>query len=79
MPAILEEHIAQFVTGLKNKNEEVRNKCAFELYKFAITELREMAQEDNTYFVDKFNHYIFEMVSSSDLNERKGGILAIGN
>ncbi|KAK3104575.1 hypothetical protein FSP39_005244 [Pinctada imbricata] len=77
MPAMLEEHIAQFVAGLKNKNEEVRNRAAFDLYKFAITELREMAAEDNTYFVDKFNHYIFEMVSSSDLNERKGGILAI--
>ena len=28
--------------------------------------------------MDEFNHQIFEMVSSSDVNEKKGGILAIG-
>ena len=35
------------------------------------------ADELNT-FLDEFNHQIFEMVSSTDMNERKGGILAIG-
>jgi len=28
--------------------------------------------------MDDFNHHIFEMVSGSDVNEKKGGILAIG-
>ncbi|XP_062572359.1 serine/threonine-protein kinase mTOR-like [Saccostrea cucullata] len=73
----LQEIISQFVTGLKNKNEDVRNKSAMDLYRFVVTELREMPSEYHTTFMDKFNHFIFEMVSSSDMNERKGGILAI--
>lgn len=42
------------------------------------TELREMSQEELASFLDEFNHIIFEMVSSNDVNEKKGGILAIG-
>lgn len=34
-------------------------------------------QEDVVAFVDELNHQIFEMLSSSDVNEKKGGILAI--
>ncbi|XP_050412148.1 serine/threonine-protein kinase mTOR [Patella vulgata] len=67
----------QFVTGLKNRNEEIRNKTVNDLHLFVSTELREMPTEEHTSFMDNFNHHIFEMVSSSDVNERKGGILAI--
>jgi FKBP12-rapamycin complex-associated protein len=42
------------------------------------TELREVSVEELTSFMDDFNHHIFEMVSGSDVNEKKGGILAIG-
>lgn len=38
----------------------------------------EFFQDELTNFLDEFNHQIFEMVSSPDMNERKGGILAIG-
>ena len=41
------------------------------------SELREATQEDVVSFVDDMNHQIFDMVSSSDVNEKKGGILAI--
>lgn len=41
------------------------------------SELREALQEDVILFVDNLNHQIFDMVSSSDVNEKKGGILAI--
>lgn len=41
------------------------------------TELREVSAEERTAFNDEFNHHIFEMVSSSDSNEKIGGILAI--
>ena len=41
------------------------------------SELREALQEDVVSFVDDLNHHIFDMVSSSDVNEKKGGILAI--
>ncbi|XP_054720357.1 serine/threonine-protein kinase mTOR-like [Uloborus diversus] len=68
-----------FVSGLKSKNEEVRLKTTRDLHHYITTELREMSTEDVTVFLDEFNHHIFEMVSSSDANDRKGGILAIVN
>ncbi|KAK7093536.1 serine/threonine-protein kinase mTOR-like isoform X2 [Littorina saxatilis] len=67
----------QFITGLKNRNEDVRLKTANDLYHFVINELRELPQAEITLFLDDFNHHVFEMVSSSDMNERKGGILTI--
>ncbi|XP_071144772.1 serine/threonine-protein kinase mTOR-like isoform X1 [Mytilus edulis] len=67
----------QFIAGLKNRNEETRIKTANDLHRFVSTELREMPFEEHTAFMDKFYHQIFELVSSSDLNEKKGGILAI--
>ena len=71
--------MAQFITGLKNRSEEVRLKTANDLYHFVTNELRELPQNDISLFLDEFNHHVFEMVSSSDMNERKGGILTIGN
>ena len=68
----------QFVSGLKSRNEETRNKAARELNHYVTTELREVSENDLTTFMDEFNHHIFEMVSSPDVNEKKGGILAIG-
>ena len=67
-----------FVTGLKQRQEDFRFKTAVELHHFVVTELREMPQDEVATFMDEFNHHIFEMVSSSDVNERKGGVLAIG-
>lgn len=37
-----------------------------------------LSQDEATTFYDELNHHIFELVSSSDVNEKKGGILAIG-
>lgn len=64
--------------GLKNKNEDVRNKFVMDLYRFVVIELREMFFEYYIIFMDKFNYFIFEMVFSLDMNECKGGILVIG-
>ncbi|XP_054269929.1 serine/threonine-protein kinase mTOR-like [Macrosteles quadrilineatus] len=66
-----------FVRDLKSRNAEVRSKAAQDLYRYVKTELREVSAEDLTSFMDDFNHHIFEMVSGSDVNEKKGGILAI--
>lgn len=66
-----------FVAGLKHRQEDVRFKTALDLHHFVVTELHEMPA-DVASFMDAFNHHIFEMVSSSDVNERKGGVLAIG-
>ncbi|GIX92211.1 hypothetical protein CEXT_19081 [Caerostris extrusa] len=66
-----------FVSGLKSKNEEVRLRTTRDLHHYVTTELREMSMEDVSGFLDEFNHHIFEMVSSSDVNDKKGGTLAI--
>lgn len=46
---------------------------------YVKSELREATPDEIDSFLDEFNHHIFEMVSGSDVNEKKGGILAIGN
>ena len=66
------------VTGLKSRHEDVRNRTAQDLKKYVTTELREVSVDELTNFMDELNHHIFEMVSSSDVSEKKGGILAIG-
>ncbi|XP_041981966.1 serine/threonine-protein kinase mTOR [Aricia agestis] len=66
-----------FVAGLKSRNVDVQTKTARELYHYAKTELREVPQEELTLFLDEFNHQLFEMVSSNDVHEKKGGVLAI--
>lgn len=69
--------VQQFVYKLKSKHEDVRNKAARELCLYVKTELREVSPEEIASFMDDFNRDIIEMVSSSDVNEKKGGILAI--
>ncbi|KAJ8676220.1 hypothetical protein QAD02_012006 [Eretmocerus hayati] len=69
--------VQQYSQRLKSKHEDVRKQAARELCHYVKTELREATQEEITSFLDDFNHHIFEMVSSSDINEKKGGVLAI--
>ncbi|XP_069466036.1 serine/threonine-protein kinase mTOR isoform X2 [Ambystoma mexicanum] len=69
--------LQQFASGLRSRNEEARAKAAKDLQHYVTTELREVTQEEATQFYDELNHHIFELVSSSDVSERKGGILAI--
>ncbi|NWH64585.1 MTOR kinase, partial [Geococcyx californianus] len=71
--------LQQFANGLKSRSEETRAKAAKDLQHYVTMELREMSQEESTRFYDQLNHHIFELVSSSDANERKGGILAIAS
>lgn len=41
-------------------------------------ELRDLSPEEVTSFIDDFNNtHIYQMVSSNDINENKGGVLAI--
>lgn len=69
--------VTQFVNGLKSKHRDVQNKAAQDLFLFVKTELREMPQDELIQFFDEFNHHIFDMVSSLDAYEKKGGVLAI--
>ncbi|KAL4707892.1 hypothetical protein ACJJTC_010327 [Scirpophaga incertulas] len=73
----MSNQVALFVSGLKSRNVDVQIKTARELYHYSKTELREVPQEELTQFLDEFNHQIFEMVSSNDVHEKKGGVLAI--
>ncbi|CAF4879166.1 unnamed protein product [Pieris macdunnoughi] len=73
----MSNQVAAFVAGLKSRNVDIQTKTARELYHYAKTELREVPQEELTQFLDEFNHQIFEMVSSNDVHEKKGGVLAI--
>lgn len=66
-----------FVTNLKSRQESVRLKTVKELSLYVKSELREATPDEINNFLDEFNHHIFEMVSSNDVNEKKGGILAI--
>lgn len=67
--------VSQFVQGLKSKSQQ--HKSAQDLLIYVKTELREMPQEEQVLFLDEFNHHIFDMISSADINEKKGGVLAI--
>lgn len=69
--------VLQFVSGLKSRHRDVQNKAAQDLFLYVKTELREMNFEDRSKFFDDFNHHIFNMVSSPDAYEKKGGVLAI--
>lgn len=67
--------VTHFVSGLKSRSHQ--NKTAQELLLYVKTELREMPQEELLAFLDEFNHHIFDMISSVDNVEKKGGVLAI--
>lgn len=67
--------VTQFVSGLKSRSQQ--NKTAQELLLYVKTELREMPQDELLAFLDEFNHHIFDMISSADNSEKKGGVLAI--
>ena len=70
--------VQQLVTGLKSRNEDTRAKAARDIKQYVSTELKEVPTDDVTAFMDEFNREISEMVSSQDVGDKKGGILAIG-
>ncbi|XP_014771975.1 serine/threonine-protein kinase mTOR isoform X1 [Octopus bimaculoides] len=71
------KHITPFITGLRSRNDESRLATAYELYRYVNTDVPEMPLDDQNAFIDEINHNVFEMVSSSEVHEKKGGILAI--
>uniref|UniRef100_H2Y9G4 Serine/threonine-protein kinase TOR n=1 Tax=Ciona savignyi TaxID=51511 RepID=H2Y9G4_CIOSA len=66
--------VQTFVQGLKSRNEETRLATATALQHYINTEL---SSEQNAEFMNELNSNIYEMVSSSDVNEKKGGLLGI--
>jgi len=68
----------QSFVGLKSRQDEVRFKAARNLKRYVATELREVSQELTSGFLEELNHMIYDLVSSNEIYEKKGGILAIG-
>ena len=75
---MLQQRLQHILQGLKSRNDEVQTKYAQELQHFVTTELREATAEQYPQLMDDLIHGIFVMVQSSDANDKKGGILAIG-
>lgn len=64
--------------GLRSRSDEVRLKAARDLQRFVSTELRELPPERYSSSMDDINQSIYSLISSQEVHEKKGGILAIG-
>lgn len=69
--------MAQFFQNLKNRNEESRLKAARDLQRFVQTELRELPTDKYHAQLDEINQCIYQLITSPEVHEKKGGILAI--
>lgn len=72
------QEVLDLLTGLKSRNVVSRKRAVRQLHHFAKTELRELPPDALARLLDEFNHHIHSMISSSDNNEKKAGILTIG-
>ena len=70
--------MAQYFTSLKSKNEDTRLKAARDLQKYVQIELRELPADRHQAQLDAINSSIYDLITSSEVHEKKGGILAIG-
>ena len=76
---MLQQRLQHILAGLKSRNDDSRTKFAQELQHFVTTEVREAtAEQQYLQLMDDLIHQISVMVQSSDANDKKGGIIAIG-
>lgn len=71
--------VVELISGLKSRHTETRHRSIRELLHFVKTDLREMSQEASTQVLDEMNQQIHLLTSSYDNNDKKAGILIIGN
>ncbi|KYQ91695.1 protein kinase [Tieghemostelium lacteum] len=76
-PPLWADALTKILVDLKNKKEEDRIKASKSLKNYVITQSREMTNENFTKFMQDVNNLIFELVNSSGVNEKIGGIMAI--
>ncbi|EGG15157.1 protein kinase [Cavenderia fasciculata] len=69
--------LSKILSDLKNKKEEDRIRGAKNLKNYVITQSREMTNENFSNFMQDVNTIIFELVNSSGITDKIGGILAI--
>lgn len=67
-----EEVTARFFLDFKSKSDEVRAIAASELRIYVEREARELSSESFTAYMAKLNTKVFDLVNSSDLNEKLG-------
>ena len=70
--------ISQFVASLKSRSDETRLQTSRELRRYVTSELQEVSRDELQAFLDEFDRHLAEMVTSGDINEKKGAIVAIG-
>ena len=76
---MLQQRLQHILGGLKSRNDDFRTKSAQELQHFVTTEVREAtAEQQYLQLMDDLIHQISVLVQSSDANDKKGGIIAIG-
>ena len=76
----LQQRLQHILTGLKSRYEDSRTKAAQELQHFVTTEVREAtAEQQYLQLMDDLIHQISVLMQSSDANDKKGGMTAIGS
>ncbi|EAL66546.1 protein kinase, Atypical group [Dictyostelium discoideum AX4] len=77
-PSIWADALTKLLNDLKSKKEEDRVKASKNLKSYVISQSREMTNENFTKFMNELNNnLIFELVNSSVIPEKIGGIMAI--
>ena len=69
--------LSRFTTDLKSKSPEIRAKAAQTLRIYVEGESREKSSDSFTRFMTELNRLILELVNSSNLEEKMGGIMVI--
>jgi FKBP12-rapamycin complex-associated protein len=72
-----EEVTSRFFLDFRSKSDEIRASAAAGLRSYVERESRELSSELFTVYMGNLNKKVFDLVNSSDVNEKLGGILVI--
>ncbi|KAI8813143.1 armadillo-type protein [Cladochytrium replicatum] len=72
-----QEPLPRILNDIRSRNDDVRRKAADELRDHAISISTEISTEGFSKFMNDVYRRIFELISSNDINDKIGGILAI--
>ncbi|KAI9091315.1 armadillo-type protein [Phlyctochytrium arcticum] len=72
-----QEPLAKILADLRSRNDELRLRAANDLRDHVTAVARELSGESFTRFINDVNRRIFELIHSTDNNDKIGGILAI--
>ena len=70
--------LARFLADLRSRHQDVRAKAARNLRTFVEGEARAMSSDQFREYMNDLNRRIFDLVNSSDENEKLGAIMVIG-